>query len=106
MYFKIWGVKGFDINFLDDSYFQEKLPLSRTEFSNCRLEFYHDKKKIKSCQDFIDWNRTQIESVFQISRFEDFGTCIQLMSLEFKDYICPLVFKNAFISYFLLNDIV
>ena len=68
------------------------------ELSDCRLDFYHNKKRISSCQDLKNSNLTTVRSIFQIdeglSRFV-------LKGVEYKHPICPLMFSDAF--FYLLN---
>ena len=83
-----WYLKGFDVNFLDKNYSSNKL--INININNCRLDFYHNKKKMNSCQDFAHSNITEIQSIFQIEQ-----STVSLNFEEYKQKICPLVFMNS-----------
>ena len=103
---KLWGIKGFDVNFIDDSYSNRKEQFE-VELSNCKLDFYHHRKKnrINSCRDLIDTNITRIRSLFQIDSSTNGSIHIHLRNVEFKFNLCPLVFQNTNIRTLLLNDL-
>ena len=64
------------------------------EFINTRLSFYIDGKRTSSCQDFNKSNLLTPRSIFQIR--PDYGIDrVFFVNSDFKDVLCPLVFKNA-----------
>jgi hypothetical protein len=104
----LWGVKGFDVRFLDENHYtSENSLISVILLSDCRLNFYHNKKKINSCQDFIDLNLTQIGSIFQIKfNVKEYTKQIEFRNIEYRNDVCSLVFQNAKIGCVLLNNLV
>ena len=108
VYLNLWGIKGFDVNFLGRNYNNtwENSSIFTIALSDCRLSFYHNKRKINSCQDFIDFNITQIASIFQIAFYEyDYTKEIELKNIEYKGTICPLVFQNGKFIHLTLIDL-
>ena len=101
-YIKFWDIIGFDVNIRDYMYLFDKKLTKTIEFENSRLDFYHNKRRIDSCQDFIDLNITKIESIFQISM--DSSQFFFLNTVEYKRDICPFVFSNMDIVYFVITD--
>ena len=94
--FRFWNFDGFDLNILDEllkHYFVRTIEIAKS-----RLDFYHNKRKIESCEDITNLNLTLIRSIFQITRIT--GILI-LRDIQYKHSICPLVFQN-FESYKLL----
>ena len=89
------GINGFDVQLYDAWDFYGYVFL---EILTGRLDFYHNKKRIESCQDFIDMNITQIRSIFQMS-FK-----FNLKNIEYKHNICPLVFDGTLINEIGLYD--
>ena len=94
--FELQFFKGFEINLFNYSIdFKEesKNIISSIRFSN--LAFYIDKKKLISCQDFIDAinSTTYPRSIFQFfSIFNKESLNIELAG--YKESLCPLAFKN------------
>ena len=107
VYINFWSLNGFDVNFLGESYNMTVKSLSGIALLDCSLNFYHNKRKINSCQHFSDLNITQIRSIFQI-RYDnkDFYRRIELKNIKYKESICPFVFQNAKIGCVLFNDLV
>ena len=106
-FIQLWDVKGFDVNILSFSdylNFYENLTgfAIYTGILNGRLDFYYNKRKIRSCQDFIDLNITEVQSIFQIVYSERF----ELKNVEYKQNICPFLFQNIYTSSFVLIDLV
>ena len=103
------GLKGFDINFLNKKYFLDNLSRSKLQIFifNSRLDFYYNKKKLNSCQDFIDSNITEIESIFQIHKVgkTTIEKYLNLYDVEYKQKICPLVLRNTRITTFVIHGI-
>ena len=103
----LWSLKGFDVNFLGKNYkSSNESHISIVSLSKLRLDFYHNKKIISSCDDIIKSNVTNIMSIFQLKSFKirnrkDF----ELRSVEYKQSICPLVFNNSIISHLILIDL-
>ena len=91
IHLSIYGFKGFDLNFLKNLTFF--LYVRNIEFIDVRLEFYHNKKKITSCKELIDFNPTRLNSIFQMI-FDKKNSFI-LTNVEYKSKICPLLFQNA-----------
>ena len=95
---EFWDVKGFDVNiFKDENLIVAKPPIGIISLSKCRLDFYYNKKKISFCQEIIDFNMTQFNSIFQSPSSQ-----IVLRNMENNENICPLVFLNSKIDYFFL----
>lgn len=89
----IWDLNGFDVNLFEDDYsFENKSDIS-IEFRNCPLVFYHNKRKLQSCKDFIDFKITKIESIFQMNKVK--STIATLKNVEYKQKTCPIVFTNT-----------
>ena len=108
VYINFWGINGFDVRFLGENFNISEKSLYIIVLSDCRLNFYHNRKRINSCQDFIDLNITKIASIFQISfdNLNDNTKGIQLRNIEYKGNICPFVFQNANFLHVLFNDLV
>ena len=107
VYISFWSIKGFDVKFLGESYNMSKnSSINVISLSDCRLNFYHNKKKINSCQDFSDYNITQIASIFQISfNVSDITKQFEFKKVEYKENICPLLFNNSKIRNVIFNDL-
>lgn len=54
------GFNGFDINMLEVIDSANKTLSGRIELSDCRIDFYHDKKRIDSCEDVKNANLTRV----------------------------------------------
>ena len=98
LYTNFIGIKGFDVNIQDNN------PINQRFFSpwkvylaNCRLDFYHEKRKINSCQDLIEFNITQIQTIFQI-KSDTMLKRFDLNYIEYKQSICPFLFNNTNIN--------
>ena len=97
LFFK--SFEGFDLQlFKDDeititTFFKKLHTLNLHE---CLMRFYIGDKQMKSCQDYNDsaMNFTTPRSIFQL--FKNFS--LNLMLGDLTDKICPLAFKNVFIS--------
>ena len=98
-----WSVKGFDLNFLSEKPINYRSKIYEIQLSKSRLDFYHDKKRINSCDDMRKSNITSIRSIFQ-EKVEYYGS-FALRSVEYKQSICPLVFNNSFIFNIVLVDL-
>ena len=100
-------LKGFDVDFFSDEHSYDTLlngGLS-IEIINGRLDFYHNKRKVKSCQDIIDLNITRIRSIFQI-KTNKYYKYFSLIQLEYKHDICPHLFQNTNAGLLTLHDLV
>ena len=105
---KMNDLKGFDVNFLERNYSFNKWskPIS-IDIINSRFEFYHNKKKLNSCQDFVDSNITEIESIFQIHKLcKTRIGFLTLDNVEYRQNTCPLVFSNTRIIFLKINGLV
>ena len=80
-----------------DSHFYNNLYITTVYLKGCRLNFYHNKSKLQSCEDIIQSNVTRIQSIFQILTKSEWETTttIRLENYEYKQTICPLFFINA-----------
>ena len=76
---------------------------------NCKLEFYTNGKTLRTCEDFIEANVTNIQSIFQIRGYniistilygdiKEYYTNFTFINADFKHSICPLVFNNSHID--------
>ena len=106
---KLWNLKGFDINILDDfnayAVFEE-FNSNSDEYlqlfcSNCRFDFYHNRRKMNSCQDIDKSNITRIYSIFQI-KIE----WIFFKNMEFQEKICPIIFVNSTIDNLVIYNLI
>ena len=103
LFVRLSGIKGFDVSILDVDYVNNNASyLGMVELINFNLDFYHEKKKINSCQDIKDFNITRIESIFQIKT----QSGIQIDKLQNIQIVCPLVFWNADIYRLVLNHLI
>ena len=103
---KFWNVKAIDVDIFDNNLFSDPYkasPFDSIELANSRLDFYHNKRKLNSCQDFIDLNLTQIRSIFQIQNSRIYAE-LSLINLKNNRPICPLVFTGSMIEYLQLID--
>ena len=108
VFISLWGIKGFDVKFLGDNYNTSvDSRISAIALSDCRLNFYHNKRKINSCQHFSDLNITEISTIFQISfdKYNDPTNGIHFRNIEYKENICPLLFQNTKIKNIIFNDL-
>ena len=117
-YVHLWGLKGFDLNFLSEKIGEKKISSGVYFFqlSKLRLDFYRGKKKISSCNDISKSNFSYIKSIFQIrlvninihnTRILDGAMRhFELRNVEYKQSICPLVFENSQIPRLVLIDLV
>lgn len=108
MHVKFWGVNGFDLNIM--GYLPKRSLIQIIFLSNCRIQFYHNKKRINSCQDISMANLTVIRSIFQIrldliNMFGIYNGFI-LDDVDFKHKICPLLFVNTKSNSIMLIDLV
>ena len=108
----LWNLKGFDLNFMGKKMINYKSRIGVFHFANSRLDFYHDKKRINSCDDISKSNISTIMSFFQLrlanitsSTKKSFRFFV-FRNVEYKRSICPLVFNNSNISRFVLIDLV
>jgi hypothetical protein len=102
-----WNLKGFDIEMLKNLNSSETSPDLSIYLANCPLDFYHKRRRINSCQDIIDSNLTDIESIFQIKTgYNGFPSAFRLQNVEYKRSICPLIFSNSQIKLFRLEGLV
>ena len=106
----LWNLKGFDINFLGKNQIFYSPGISNIQLSKCRLDFYDDEKIINSCDEMS--KSKIIRSIFQVRLFSIFdeyslirNRYIALRSVEYKQSICPLVFKNSLIHRLVLVDL-
>jgi len=58
------------------------------------MNFYKGDEKVKSCQDYDEKNISEINSIFQITNPTK-NIRINLHNCEFKEKMCPIVFKNS-----------
>ena len=90
---KLVNVKGFDVNLIDDELFKNPIYLVVIDLINCQLDFYNNKRKLQSCQDFIDSNVTEIRSIFHLGTYV---TTFKYRNLDYKPKtICDLLFVNV-----------
>ena len=95
---KLWNLKGFDVDIRNVK--NESEDNFIFSFSNCRLDLYHNKKRINSCQDIYDLNITRIESIFQRNPYD-----LYLRNIDYnQNIICPLIFNNTDISLLTFRD--
>lgn len=69
IFLNFWDINGFDVDIIDEKYLYTPMRnsfISSIIIAGSRLDFYHKKTRINSCQDFIDLNITRIKSIFQI----------------------------------------
>ena len=90
-FFEIYFVKlkGIDIN-LSKSDISIIRNVSSIICKACKLNFYTERKLIKSCEDILKSN-SRVMSIHQIYKLESFI----LENNEYPTYICPLIFKNV-----------
>lgn len=109
------NLKGFDLNIektttmsTTTSKIIENHSISSISFINCRLVFYADStRRVRSCVDVRSSNVTTIRSIFQISMASARnGLEILLKNCEFKDRVCPCVFRNANIRWLHVYNLV
>lgn len=94
---------------MDISFPSKYILIKSIEFIDIRLDFYHNKKRINSCQELIDSNLTNRQTIFQIpfsERAAKRDRKLILRDVEYKSKICPLVFENANIIKLLLINLV
>lgn len=109
-----WDLKGFDVSIFEKGYLEN---LSKGEFSlkfeffwliievaNSRLDFYHNKKKINSCQDISDSNLTRIDSIFQVGSFSKL--LFKLRFVEYNENMCPLFFMNTNVTILYVENLI
>ena len=104
-----WNLKGIDVDIFDNNLLSDNSNFRSfysIELTNSRLDFYHNKRKLNSCRDFIDSNLTQIRSIFQIQNINSHMKYFTLRNLKNNRPICPLVFANTKLEYLQLIDIV
>ena len=75
---------------------------------NCKFEFYNNRKTLKICEDFIESNVTNIQSIFQIHGFQliqvltqtetEYHINFTFTNADLKHPLCPLVFNNSYIE--------
>lgn len=105
MNLNIHSVNGFGFNLFHDDF--KRTRISYIELIDIRLEFYHNKKKINSCQEIFDLNLTAVKSIFQIPFDKKaHGQLFILRDVEYKTEICPLVFENVDIENFMFSGLV
>ena len=70
---RFWNLNGIDVDIFgnnlssNNSYMTS--PFDFIEIANSRLDFYHNKRKLNTCRDFIDLNITEIiRSIFQLKK--------------------------------------
>ena len=107
------NVKGFEI--INQKYVRSFI-IRKIICLSCKIKFYIGKSLIKSCQDILEANMTDIQSIFQIYPlnfffgypFYDFGYIkINLIESDFGKYPwCPLVFYHSRISFLTLKGLV
>ena len=107
---RFWNLNGIDVDIFgnnlssNNSYMTS--PSDFIELANSRLDFYHNKRKLNTCRDFIDLNITQIRSIFQLKKTNSNWKYIRLGNLKNNRYsICPLVFTNSMIDQLELIEI-
>ena len=101
---RMTNLKAIDANLFDiqDDKIIEKTSRHEIEFINTRFSFYIDGKRTSSCQDFNKSNLLTPRSIFQIR--SNYGVDqVLFANSDFKDVLCPLVFKNAKISSLLIT---
>lgn len=98
------NIKRFELNLLnlfnDDE--ASLVVIERILCSNCKFDFYiNGNTTLKTCEDFIQANVINIQSIFQMYRlkfinFEPYMLYINytIINGDFKQPLCPLVFNN------------
>ena len=93
---KLVNAKGFDVNIIDDELLLNPINPLVLDLIDCRLDFYHNRHKLQSCQDFIDSNVTEIRSIFHLLSLSVWNAILRYRSFEYKPKtICPLLFVNV-----------
>lgn len=82
--------------FFINSRFRKDLA-TKIEFVKTRMDFYIEEKHLKTCQDFSDSNISHPMTIFNIAPMNGFNNAV-FIRCEFKNPICPLVFKNVSIE--------
>ena len=97
------NLNGIDINLMDDnnSLTIETKRVFRADLYNCQLDFYIDKKLIKSCSDILMSGKSVV-SIFQIERF---FRMLVLAFIKYKTTLCPLVFNNTKLNHININSL-
>ena len=98
---RFWGLNGFDINMLEGNDLKNRTLPIYIKLYDCRIEFYHNAKRMNSCEDVKNANLTRIGSIFQMGE----GNICVLDNVEYKGKICPLLFSNMFANSFLIINI-
>ena len=102
----LWNLNGFDLNFLYGKSFNHRSHIDKIQLSKCRLDFYHKKKKINSCEDILKADISSIMSIFQLRLAnQSLNRYFVLRNVEYKQSICPLVFQNSNIPRLALIDL-
>lgn len=103
----VYGVNGFGLNLFHKNLNLKNTHIQSFELIDIRLEFYHDKKKMNSCQEIIDLNLKEIKSIFQITIAKGRTThYFILRDVQYKSKICPLVLQNSDIDQLILYGLV
>ena len=104
---RITNLNGFDVNLYeeaDESQLQyDALYVWKMEFINTRLEFFVNKSLVKSCEDL---KNSSPRSIFQIRSAEYGLPELLLVNCKYQENLCPLVFKNAFVSEMLFRGLI
>ena len=98
------NLKGFEIHL--NRIIRDWLNIRNIAFSSCTMNFYTNGKLIKSCRDILATSST-VMSIFQLkSRLIKTDFVFVIESGEFKTALCPLVFRNIYISRFMILGMV
>ena len=98
------NLKGFELDIINGQNINiiSQRKIERLFCVRCKIEFYSNRRPVKTCQDINDSNNTSIRSLFQIqfqtNLFESNGLTMVLLDPQFKSTLCPLVFKNSNIA--------
>ena len=91
------NVKGFELDLGFKYGLEQNLSMNAFHCIKCSIEFYSNDRPVKSCQEILDSNSSDvsIRSLFQI---QTGLRKTSLIDLQLKTAICPLVFKNSYLS--------
>ena len=89
----------FDIDFFESTNNNSKYAIVNLLCVRCQFNFYKNGKSANSCKDI---GKSSILSIFQFTYFGDqvLGEC------EFKETLCPLVFKNSKLNFLIVTGLI
>lgn len=97
------NLNGFDISLIDYTKTINMSSLGNFVCLRCKFNFYINRKLVTSCED-IKNTSVEIISIFQLAAKDDI--VLILGECEFKQTLCPLVFKNSYISNLIVTDLI